>query len=230
MKNKILIAILFVFIGCNIKNEQSGKSSSVTKLNIEKKEKDIAVWLDTITTDKKFLKIYSTSEDNYKKIYAEWGKNKIRHKSLLIGDELIEFQTPFDAKIEWTTNNSFGLVNSCGTNCRYAIIYNIEKDKPFWFDVLYYPNISYFNYATDNKDLCICSTEYSNGNRKLRIFDIDSQKNDTIMIPENWKRGVGHFDNIIDSINIKNNQIEIFQFKEEIKSKRIKLSKAINLK
>jgi hypothetical protein len=152
------------------------------------------------------------------------------HKSLLIGDEMIDFFTPFNAEIEWITNNSFGLVNGCGTNCRYAIIYNIQKDKPYWFDVLYYPNIGYFNYATDNNNLCICYSEYSKGNTNLKIFDVDSQKSDTIMIPENWERGVGHVDYIIDSINIKNNKIEIFQFKEKIKLKRIKVSKTINLK
>lgn len=230
MKSIIFIIILYFFTGCNMKKKQSEKVALIPKINIQKKEKDTTVWIDTITTDKKFLKIYSTYKDNYKKIEAEWGKGKIMHKSLLIGDNAIKFITPFNAKIEWTTNNSFGLVDGCGTNCRYAIIYNIQKCKPYWFDVLYYPNIDYFNYTTDNNSLCVCYSEHFKVNRKLKIFDVDSQKKDTITIPKDWDRGVGFIDNIIDSINIKSNQIEIFQFKERIKSKKVKVSKIINLK
>ncbi len=168
--------------------------------------KDTVFWIDTLTSNK-FLRIYTTPDNDFDNLYAEWGNNKIKNKLNLKKGEFSFLNLPFDHTIEWITDKSFALVDGCGTNCRYVIIFNIEKVKPVWMPIEYYPNMKYSSFITDNSNLYIASNQSNKVYPSIIVVDTDTQKTDTLLFSKYWIKGqISYF---IDNIKIKKNRIEI---------------------
>ncbi|BDD05582.1 hypothetical protein [Aureibacter tunicatorum] len=183
-------------------------------------------WIDTVN-GQNFLKIFSTADHDLKNLVAEYGNSKVEHVFNLDskGFELINI--PFHNQIEWITDDSFALVENCGVNCIYALIFNTHKEKPILTSLLYYPRLKHANFITDNNNY-YATFNLSTSKPSFIIVDTDSQKKDTINIPETWIRSIGSIPSIIDSVKIKNNRIEIVQIIDSITTRTS--SKIIKLK
>ena len=218
MKNITFVLIILIFFGF------------IKKKNVTlSKKKETEVLLDT-TSNGKFLKIYTTLDDNYSQsITAEYGTEKIRHKIDLL--PVVKHHThhlPFYTKVNWISEKSFAIVDGCGTECIFAIIFNIEKDKPYIQPILYYPNKANSDFKTDNPNLCIAPIAAYGNTPSFIIVDIDSQKKDTINLPNHWLRELNTIYNCVDQIKIEKSKIEITQNQDNGKIK--KMQKEIILK
>ncbi|HFC76664.1 MAG TPA: hypothetical protein ENJ27_00310 [Candidatus Moranbacteria bacterium] len=214
--NKIpLILIILTFFGCNQKEKNLNISIVENKTELTEKDKTI-FWIDTVSNGK-FLKIYSTPENDWQNLTAEYGNTNLTKKIDLIKHQILGI--PFTNRIEWITEKSFALVNSCGTSCKYVLIFNISKEEPIIHPIEFYPGIEYADFKTDNPNLYIAVNEDDNNNPSFVIVDTDNQKKDTINLPNDWVRGIGSIFNIIDKIKIENSKIEITQIKENGKNK-----------
>ncbi len=227
MKNtSFIILIILSFLGCN-KKEKDNQLKKV-KPQIEKThEKETIVWVDT-TSSANFLKIYSTPNNDWQSLTAEFGNQKIKHKTDLYTEEYQILGIPFTNQIEWVTEKSFALVNGCGTACRYTLIFNVDQEQPIITPIEYYPGIIYADFKTDNPNLYIAVNENAGNTPSFVIVETDSQKKDTINLPNNWVRGIGSIFSIVDKIDIKDSNIEITQKQENGETK--KLNKEIVLK
>ena len=129
MKNtSFIILIVLSFLGCN----QKEKDIQLRKVKPQVKkthEKETIVWIDTISNEN-FLQIYSTPNNDWQNLTAEFGNQKIKHKIDLHTEEYQILGIPFTNQIEWITQKSFALVNGCGTACRYALIFNVDQEQP----------------------------------------------------------------------------------------------------
>ena len=208
--NKIpLILIILTFFGCNQKEKNLNLIKSETKTELAEKSETI-FWVDTISNGK-FLKIYSKPENDWQNLTAEFGNENKKHTIDLKTEEYQMLGIPFTNQIEWITEKSFALVNSCGTNCRYVLIFNTESEKPIVMPIEYYPNIKYADYKTDNPNLFIAVNENP---LNLMIIETDSQKKAELNLPKDWNRGICQIYSIIDRIEIKNLEIKIVQNQE----------------
>ena len=226
MKKIPLILIILTFFGCNQKEKNLNLAKTETKTKLTEKEETI-FWLDTISNDK-FLKIYSTPENDWQNLTAEYGNENKKHKIDLRTEEYQMLGIPFTNQIEWITEKSFALINGCGTNCRYVLIFNTESEKPIVMPIEYYPEIKYADYKTDNLNLYISVEQNNDNSLNLIIIETDSQKKDKVNLPKDWNRGIGQIYDIIDKIEIKNSKIKIVQYQENGMKKE--LHKPLTLK
>ena len=224
MKKIPLILIILTFFGCN----QKGGNPNLAKTETKRNEKSETIfWIDTISNDK-FLKIYSKPENDWQNLRAEFGNENQKHKIDLKTEEYGILGIPFSNQIEWITDKSFALINGCGTNCRYALIFNTELEKPIVTPIEYYPNIEYADFKTDNPNLYIAVEQDNNNSLNLLIIETDSQKTERVNLPKDWNRGIGQIYSIIDKIEIKNSKIKIVQYQENGMKKE--LNKILTLK
>jgi len=124
MKEMIKSLFIVILFGCY----HTGTSSNIFDIsnpNDFNTEKDTIFWIDTLTSNK-FLKIYTTPDNNFGNLIAEWGNDNLKNKIDLKKDEFTFLVLPFTNRIEWITDKSFVLVKGCGTNCRYVLIFNVE--------------------------------------------------------------------------------------------------------
>ncbi|NRB84926.1 MAG: hypothetical protein HRU49_14335 [Winogradskyella sp.] len=226
MKKILLILIILTFFGCNKKekNLNSVKTKAKTELTVKS---ETIFWLDTISNDK-FLKIYSKPENEWQNLTAEFGNKNKKYKINLKTEEYGMLGIPFTNQIEWITEKSFALINGCGTNCMYVLIFNTESEKPIVMPVEYYPEIDYADYITDNPNLYIAVDQNNDNSLNLIIIETDSQKMDKVNLPKDWNRGIGQIYSIIDKIEIKNSKIKIVQYQENGMKKE--LNKTLTLK
>lgn len=222
MKNILLIFIILAFFGCN----QKEKKVHLVKTELTKKSETI-FWIDTISNGK-FLKIYSKQYNDWQNLTAEYGNKYKKFKIDLNTEEYRVLSIPFTNQIEWITEKSFALINGCGTNCRYVLIFNTESEKPILMPIEYYPEIKYANYITDNPNLYIAVEQDNNNSTDLLIIETDSQKTATVNLPKDWNRGNGQIYNIVDGIEIGNSKIKIIQYQEQGIKKE--LNKVLTLK
>jgi len=213
LKNTIYIFLLvLVFISC--KNE---KNLNVVETTTEQEE--TIYWIDTLANHK-YLKIYSTPEKKWRDLFAEYGNNGFKHKIDI--REIYYLNVPISNEVAWITDKSIALVDGCGTDCIYVLIFNVEQNNPFVHPIYYYPNMSYLDYETDNPNLYIAVNERSKKDYGLVIIDTDTQKKDTIYLPKNWARGLGSIYNIVDKVAIKNSIITFTQIEENKQGKTYK--------
>ena len=226
MKKMPLILIILTFFGCIQKEKNLNLVKTETKTELTEKSETI-FWLDTISNDK-FLKIYSTPENDWQNLTAEFGNENKKHKIDLKTEEYQMLGIPFTNQIEWITEKSFALINGCGTNCRYVLIFNTESEKPIVMPIEYYPEIKHADYKTENRNLYISVEQNNDNSLNLIIIETDSQKKDKVNLPKDWNRGIGQIYNIIDKIEIKNSKIKIVQYQENGMKKE--LNKTLTLK
>ncbi|WP_338378963.1 hypothetical protein [uncultured Flavobacterium sp.] len=225
MKKTSLILIFFTFFGCNQKEKNLNLLNSEIKTELTEKSETI-FWIDTVSNGK-FLKIFSKPENDWQNLTAEFGNEKTKHTIDLKTKEYEMLGIPFTNEIEWITEKSFALINGCGTNCRYALIFNTELEKPIVMPIEFYPGIEYADYKTDNPNLYIAVNENHKNSASFIIVDTDSQKKLTLNIPKGWNRGNGSIYDILDKIEIKNSEIKIIQNRENGNKKE--LNKQIKL-
>ena len=202
MKKIPLILIILTFFGCNQKEKNLNLAKTETKTQLTKKSETI-FWIDTISNGK-FLKIYSKPENDWQNLTAEYGNENKKHKIDLRTEEYQMLGIPFTNQIEWITEKSFALINGCGTNCRYVLIFNTESEKPIVMPIEYYPEIKHADYKTENRNLYISVEQNNDNSLNLIIIETDSQKKDKVNLPKDWNRGIGQIYDIIDKIEIKN--------------------------
>ena len=217
--------IILTFFGCNQKEKNLNLLKTETKTELTKKSETV-FWIDTISNGK-FLKIYSKPENDWQNLIAEFGNENIKHTIDLKTEEYQMLRIPFTNQIEWITEKSFALINGCGTNCRYVLIFNIESEKPIVMPIEYYPEIKYADYKTDNPNLYIAVDENNENSLDLIIIETDSQKKEVLNLPKDWNRGNGQIYGIVDKIEIKNSEIKIVQNQENGNKKE--LNKKIKL-
>ena len=221
MIKSIFIIILFSYY-------HTGTSTNICDIcntNDFDTEKDTIFWIDTLTSNK-FLKIYTTPDNDFGNLIAEWGNDNLKNKIDLKKDELTFLVLPFTNRIKWITDKSFALVKGCGTNCRYVIIFNIEDKKPFWMPIEYYPNMNYHSFITDNSNVYIATNQNDKVYPSFVVVDTDTQNTDTINFSKDWVKGaISYF---VDSIKIENSIIEIRLNNQEGKIKTF--SKQLDLK
>jgi hypothetical protein len=225
MKKIPLILIILTFFGCNQKEKNLNLLKTETKTELTEKSETV-FWIDTISNSK-FLKIYSKPENDWQNLTAEFGNENIKHTIDLKTEEYQMLGIPFSNQIEWITEKSFALINGCGTNCRYILIFNTESEKPIVMPIEYYPEIKYADYKTDNPNLYIAVDVNNENSLDLIIIETDSQKKDVLNLPKDWNRGNGHIYGIVDKIEIKNSEIKIVQNQENGNKKE--LNKKITL-
>ena len=225
MKKIPLILIILTFFGCNQKEKNLNLLKTETRTELTKKSETV-FWIDTISNGK-FLKIYSKPENDWQNLTAEFGNENIKHTIDLKTEEYQMLGIPFTNQIEWITEKSFALINGCGTNCRYILIFNTESEKPIVMPIEYYPEIKYADYKTDNPNLYIAVDENNENSLDLIIIETDSQKKDVLNLPKDWNRGNGQIYGIVDKIEIKNSEIKIVQNQENGNKKE--LNKKITL-
>ena len=196
-----------------------------TKTELTEKS-EITIWIDTISNGK-FLKIYSKPENDWQNLTAEFGNVNKKHTIDLKTEEYQMLGIPFTNQIEWITEKSFALINGCGTNCRYVLIFNTESEKPIVMPIDYYPGIKYADYKTDNPNLYIAVNENNGNSLNLMIIETDSQKKEILNLSKDWNRGSGQIYGIVDKIEIKNSKIKIIQNRENGNKKE--LNKKITL-
>jgi hypothetical protein len=212
--NKIpLILIILTFFGCNQKEKNLNLIKSETKTELTEKSETI-FWLDTISNGK-FLKIYSKPENDWQNLTAEFGNENIKHTIDLKTEEYQILGIPFTNQIEWITEKSFALVNGCGTNCRYALIFNVENEKPIITRIDYYPGMNYGGFEIDNDSLYVKVNHNFGKFVKLEIIDTDTQKKNDVNLPKHWNRGSGDIYALIDEIKIRKSEIKIIQKYED---------------
>jgi len=217
MKKNSLILIILTFFGCN----QKGKSLNLTKTETKLNEKSETIfWIDTISNDK-FLKIYSKHENDWQNLTAEFGNENNKHKINLKTEEYKILGIPFSNQIQWITEKSFALINGCGTNCRYVLIFNTESEKPIVMPIEYYPEIKYADYKTDNPNLYVAADENGENSLDLIIIETDTQKKEILCLPKDWNRGNGQIYGIVDKIEIKNSKIKIVQNQKNGNKKKL---------
>lgn len=222
MKKIPLILIILTFFGCNQKEKNANLLKTEDKTALTAKS-ETTIWIDTISNGK-FLKVYSTPENDWQNLTAEYGNENTKHTIDLNTEEFQILGIPFTNQIEWITEKSFAFINGCGTNCRYVLIFNTESEKPIVMPLEYYPEMKYADYKTDNPNLYIAVDE-NNGN--LIVIDTDSQKKAVLNLPKDWNRGNGQIYGIVDKIEIKNSNIRIVQNQENGNKKE--LNKTITL-
>ena len=226
MKKIPLILIILTFFGCNQKERNLNLVKTETKSELTEKNETI-FWLDTISNDK-FLKIYSEPKNEWQNLTAEFGNKNKKYKIDLKTEEYGMLGIPFTNQIGWITEKSFALINGCGTNCRYVLIFNTEWEKPIVMPIEYYPEIKYAEYRTDNPNLYIAVDQNNDNSLNLIIIETDSQTTDKVNLPKDWNRGVGQIYSIVDKIEIKNSEIKIVQYQENGMKKE--LNKILTLK
>jgi len=226
MKKVPLILIILIFFGCNQKENNLNLTKTETKTELTEKSETI-FWLDTISNDK-FLKIYSTPENDWQNLTAEFGNENIKHKIDLKTEEYQILGIPFTNQIEWITEKSFALINGCGTNCKYVLIFNTESEKPIVTPIEYYPEIKYADFKTDNPNLYTAVEQNNDNSLSLIIIETDSQKTEKVNLPKDWNRGIGQIYGIVDKIEIKNSKINVVQYQENGIKKE--LNKILTLK
>jgi|GEM_PF-5909375 len=224
-KQTILIAAIIWLISCsgefNSKeksgNQYSGKIISRTdynileKISIEVEKNDTVVWIDTLIKGN-FLKMYSTSIDDCKDIFANWGNEIRSHKYNFQSDTIFDWiSTPFSREFFWVTKKSFCFPRSCGQSCIYGLVFNIEEEKPILIDpqLAFYPNMTFMDFETDNYDLYITSEDLPTS--WVIVKSVDTKLTDTIKLNESWLRGTGTIYHNIDEIKISNGEIRIYQ-------------------
>ncbi|WP_299716648.1 hypothetical protein [uncultured Tenacibaculum sp.] len=226
MKKILLTLIILTFFGCNQKKKKTCLAKTEIKTKLTEKSETI-FWLDTISNDK-FLKIYSKPENDWQNLTAEYGNKNKKHKIDLKTEEYQMLGIPFTNQIEWITKKSFALINGCGTNCKYVLIFNTDLEKPYVMPIEYYPEIKYADYKTDNPNLYIAVEQNNDNSLNLIIIETDSQKTERMNLPKDWNRGNGQIYGIVDKIEIKNSQIKIVQYHENGIKKE--LNKILTLK
>lgn len=212
-------------MGCNQKEKNLDLVKTETKTELTEKS-EITIWIDTISNGK-FLKIYSKPENDWQNLTAEFGNVNKKHTIDLKTEEYQMLGIPFTNQIEWITEKSFALINGCGTNCRYVLIFNTESEKPIVMPIDYYPGIKYADYKTDNPNLYIAVNENNGNSLNLMIIETDSQKKEILNLSKDWNRGSGQIYGIVDKIEIKNSKIKIIQNRENGNKKE--LNKKITL-
>ena len=217
--------ITLIFLGCNQKENKLDLVKTETKTELTEKS-EITIWIDTISNGK-FLKIYSKPENDWQNLTAEFGNVNKKHTIDLKTEEYQMLGIPFTNQIEWITEKSFALINGCGTNCRYVLIFNTESEKPIVMPIDYYPGIKYADYKTDNPNLYIAVNENNGNSLNLMIIETDSQKKEILNLSKDWNRGSGQIYGIVDKIEIKNSKIKIIQNRENGNKKE--LNKKITL-
>ena len=217
--------IILIFLGCNQKEKNLDLVKTETKTELTEKS-EITIWIDTISNGK-FLKIYSKPENDWQNLTAEFGNVNKKHTIDLKTEEYQMLGIPFTNQIEWITEKSFALINGCGTNCRYVLIFNTESEKPIVMPIDYYPGIKYADYKTDNPNLYIAVNENNGNSLNLMIIETDSQKKEILNLSKDWNRGSGQIYGIVDKIEIKNSKIKIIQNRENGNKKE--LNKKITL-
>jgi hypothetical protein len=226
MKKIPLLLIILTFFGCNQKEKNLSLERTKTKTELTEKSETI-FWIDT-TSNGKFLKIYSKPENDWQNLTAEFGNENKKQTIDLKTEQYQMLGIPFTNEIEWISEKSFALVNGCGTSCVYVLIFNIDQNEPIIQPIIFYPEIEYADFKTDNPNLYIAVNEDYLDNPSFVIVDTDSQKKDTINLPNDWVRGIGNIYSIVDKVLIKNSKIEIIQIQEKGKKKTV--SESINLK
>jgi hypothetical protein len=217
--------MILTFFGCNQKEKNHNLLKSETKAELAEKNETI-FWIDTVCNGK-FLKIFSKPENDWQNLTAEYGNEKIKHTIDLKTKEYEMLGIPFTNEIKWITDKSFALINGCGTNCRYALIFNTEMEKPIVMPIVFYPGIENADYKTDNPNLYIAVNKNHKNSASFIIVDTDSQKKSIVNFPKEWNRGIGSIDDIVDKIEIKNFEIKITQNQERRNKKE--LNKQIKL-
>jgi hypothetical protein len=214
MKNILLLLIILTFFGCNQKEANLNLAESEPQSKLTEKEKTI-IWLDTISNGK-FLKIYTEPKNNWQNLTAEYGTQNEKYKLDLRNEEYKMLQTPFTNQIEWITDNSFALIDSCGTNCKYVIIFNTTKAKPIITRVDYFPDMSYGNFESDNDNLYVKVNWDFGKYVKLSIIDTDTQKQAKFDLPKCWTCAdeTGEIYGMIHSITLKDNSILVSRVSE----------------
>ena len=221
-----IILLILTFFACHQKEINLNLLKTETKTELSEKS-EIIFWIDTIYNGK-FLKIYSKPENDWQNLTAEYGNENKKYTINLKTEEYGMLGIPFSNAIEWITDKSFALVNGCGTNCKYVLIFNIDREKAIVQPIEFYPGIEYADFKTDNSNLYIAVNEEHNDYPSFVIIDTDSQKKDTIDFPNNWIRGMGSIYTIVDKVKIENSKIEITQNQENGKKKI--MNKIITLK
>jgi len=219
--NKIILP--FIILSIFLSN-QKDKNLNFVAVNNKVKEKDEVVFLIDTVSNGKFLKIYSP-ENDLGNLTAEYGDKRIKNKVNLRGEKYGILRSP--SNVHWITEKSFCIVGGCGAECKYVLIFNIDRKEPLIEQILYYPKIGFNDFETDNPNLYIAVNDNYEGGSSFVIVDTDSQKRDTVSIPNNWIRGLGTIFSIVDKIKIKNSKIYVFQSDEYGKTK--KFSRTINI-
>ncbi|NIK93597.1 hypothetical protein GZ212_15660 [Mangrovimonas sp. CR14] len=209
MKKITIVYIILTFFGC-IQKENS-RTSLETKPQIINSEKDETLfWIDTISNNK-FLKIYSKPENDWQNLTAEYGDSKSSYEIDLYTEQYKIFGIPFTNNIQWITENSFALINGCGTDCRYVTIFNVKNPEPIITRVDYYPKMAYGNFTSDNDSLYV-KVDWDFGKYvKLSVVDTDSQREAKFNLPKCWNAGggSGQIYGIIWSMDISNDHITV---------------------
>jgi len=211
----LIVFFLCSLIGCNLANE-SKKLHITPNESIELENNYTFKTIDTVLKDGKYLSIeVNASKGSKETVSAYWGNSDNDYKLEFSEENEIWIRGYLSGALKWTSKNCFGLVDGCGTNCMYSIILNSRTGESKQIPTNFYPG----NYRNDRKDLILYPGAKDNY-PSIVIENIETQEKDTMKIPDNWIRGVGLLENIIDSITINNGVVEVFQF-NETKTQRI---------
>ncbi|MBL7839551.1 MAG: hypothetical protein JNJ75_05385 [Cyclobacteriaceae bacterium] len=172
-------------------------------------QEHVAHWLDTTLTDGRYIKIYTTSDNDWKNLFAEWGLGKEKHKVDLGNFEQGYLVGDTDFQVSWTTKNAFVLKKSCGTDCSYVLVFDVRKSRPYWLNTDVTPDNQDDQFFIDNKALVVSFSDTTYF--EVKIQDLETGKKCTFQLPEYWARGVGRFHDIVDSLTVKGDLLSIYQ-------------------
>jgi len=218
---KRILPILFAFTMFSCKNLKGQEVGTHPKSHYKHYNS-----IDTLI-DGKFLRISIFYDDTvavgtegsvYKKAF--WG-----NKDNSFETELSDGTGYFHETLKSTTENCFVLIDGCGTNCMYGIIFDTKTGEIFRTHVDFYPQ----NYPNDNNELILYG-DYNNEVPALVILNVENRRKDTLTLTKDWSRGVNFISSFFDEIQVENNKICVVQLAEnEGEAARI-LKKEICLK
>jgi len=205
--------------------EETKTTNQILKIEpFEYQKIDTAIWMDTLI-DRKFLKMYSTSIDNYKDIIANWGNDNQSHSFNFQSDSAYHhIWRTYSSELLWSTKKAICIPKGCGQSCVYGIIFHSEKEKPFLIEpqLAFYPNITYRYFESDNDDLYLTLGDFS-----IIVNSADTGLTDTIKLTKDWDENRRPMVYMFDEVKILNNEIEIIQ---EDDDKILKIKHRIKLK
>ena len=129
------------------------------------------------------MKIYSKPKNDWQNLTAEFGNETKKHKIDLKTDEYEMLGIPFTNQIEWITEKSFALLNGCGTNCRYVLIFNTEIDNSL--------NLKIIETDSKKKEKVNLPKDWNRGSGQIYdIVDKIEIKNSKIKIVQYQENGI----------------------------------------
>lgn len=204
-----------VLYSCN-KNTESKNILKISENVLEKPDSIVTdYFLDTITKEGNFIKIYSKIEvypDTliFKDLCAEWGNNEIKNReNLAVNFDYLVGKLDF--QIAWMSNELITLIEGCGQSCTYLIVFPIKKNSNTraLLESTFYGKEKQGILIKENiVAYCGCENEIY---PSLIIENLEKNLKDTLLLEENWIRGVGNIFQIIDSLYVNGNMIFVSQ-------------------